>query len=49
MNQIYPDATQMRAQFAGWQVSAVVADTSPSSAFGRYLTGLLGQPTVRGR
>jgi hypothetical protein len=47
VNQIYPDATQMRAQFRGWDLSAIVADTSPSSAFGHYLTGLLGQPAVR--
>ena len=47
VNQIYPDATQMRAQFAAWKLSAVVAVTSTSSALGGYLTGLLGQPTVR--
>jgi hypothetical protein len=47
VNQIYPDAVQMRAQFAAWKLSAVVADTSASSKLGRYLTGLLGQPTVR--
>ena len=47
VNQIYPDATQMRAQFRGWDISAIVADTSLSSAFGHYLTGLLGQPTVQ--
>jgi hypothetical protein len=47
VNQIYPDATQMRAQFRGWDLSAIVADTSPSSALGHYLTGLLGQPTVQ--
>jgi hypothetical protein len=46
-NQIYPDATQMRAQFAAWKLSAVVAVTSAGSALGRYLTGLLGQPTAR--
>jgi len=46
-NQIYPDAPQMRAQFAGWDLAAVVAVTSPRSALGRYLTGLLGPPTVR--
>jgi len=48
-NQVYPDATQMRAQFAAWKLSAVVAVTGASSALGRYLTGLLGQPTVRDR
>jgi hypothetical protein len=47
VNQIYPDAQQMRAQFAGWKLSAVVAVTSPRSALGRYLTSLLGQPTVK--
>jgi hypothetical protein len=46
VNQIYPDDAQMRAQFRGWRISALVADTSPSSPFGHYLTGLLGQPTV---
>jgi hypothetical protein len=47
VNQIYPDAPQMRAQFRGWEISAVVAVTSPSAAFGRYLTGLLGKPEAR--
>jgi len=47
VNQIYPDFTQMRAQFAGWKVSAVVAVTSTGSALGRFLTGLLGRPTAR--
>ncbi len=47
VNQIYPDFAQMRAQLAGWKVSAVVAVTSTSSDLGRYLTGLLGQPTAR--
>jgi hypothetical protein len=46
VNQIYPDHTQMRAQFRGWKISALVADTTLSSPFGRYLTGLLGPPTV---
>jgi hypothetical protein len=46
-NQVYPDAAQMRGQFAGWHLAAVVAVTSPKSALGRYLTGLLGPPTVR--
>jgi hypothetical protein len=36
----------MRAQLRSWKLSAVVADTSPSSVLGRYLTGLLGQPTT---
>jgi hypothetical protein len=47
VNQIYPDDAQMRAQFAGWGLSAVVAVTSLNSSFGRYLTGLLGRPTAR--
>ena len=47
VNQIYPDAIQMRAQFNGWHVSAIVAVTSRHSAFGRYLTRLLGQPTAQ--
>jgi hypothetical protein len=46
VNQIYPDDAQMRAQFAGWRISAVVAVTSPGSALGRFLTGLLGRPTA---
>jgi hypothetical protein len=46
-NQVYPDAPQMRAQFAGWHLSAIVAVTAPQSALGRYLTGLLGPPAVR--
>ena len=44
VNEIYPDAVQMRAQFRGWQVSAVVAVTRPGSPLGRYLIGLLGPP-----
>ena len=47
VNQVYPDAAQMRAQFAGWKLSAIVAVTGPRSSFGRYLTGLLGPPAVR--
>jgi len=46
VNQIYPDDAQMRAQFRGWGISAIVADTNLSSSFGHYLTGLLGKPTV---
>jgi hypothetical protein len=46
-NQVYPGPPQMRAQFAGWHLSAIVAVTAPQSALGRYLTGLLGPPTVR--
>jgi hypothetical protein len=44
---INPDAAQMHAQLTGWKVAAVVAVTSARSALGRYLTGLLGQPTFR--
>src|SRR6202012_2611191 len=47
VNQIYPDDPQMRAQFPGWDISAIVADTPLSSPFGHYLTGLLGTPSVR--
>ncbi len=47
VNEIYPNDPQMRAQFAGWKLSAIVADTSLNSALGRFLTGLLGQPTAR--
>ncbi len=47
VNQIYPDDAQMRAQFRGWGLSAVVADASLGSSFGHYLTGLLGNPTVK--
>ncbi len=45
-NGLYPSPLQMRAQLAGWEPAAVVAVTSPHSAFGRYLAGLLGRPTV---
>jgi hypothetical protein len=47
VNQIYPDHAQMRAQFSGWRISAVVAVTSLDSTVGHYLTGLLGAPTVQ--
>ena len=47
VNGLYPDDTQMRAQFRGWGISALVADTSLRSPFGHYLTGLLGPPTVQ--
>jgi len=45
-NAIYPDEVMMRAQITAWKPAAVVAVTGLHSAFGRYLTGLLGQPTV---
>jgi hypothetical protein len=37
---------QMRAQLAAWHPAAVVAVTGERSALGRFLTGLLGPPTV---
>jgi hypothetical protein len=37
---------QMRAQFAAWNPAAVVAVAGEHSALGRYLTGLLGEPTI---
>jgi hypothetical protein len=45
---LYPDAAQMRAQLAGWKPAAVVAVAGPQSALARYLTGLLGRPSVTG-
>ncbi len=45
-NGLYPDILQMRAQLAGWKPAAVVAVTSIQSAFGHYLTSLLGRPAV---
>jgi hypothetical protein len=45
-NGLYPDAVQMRAQLASWKPAALVAVTSPHSAFARYLAGLLGRPSV---
>jgi hypothetical protein len=41
-----PAASQVRADFAAWQPAAVVAVTSPGSALARYLTRLLGTPTI---
>jgi hypothetical protein len=37
---------QMEAQLATWNPAAVVAVTAEDSALGRYLTGLLGRPTI---
>jgi len=37
---------QMRAQLAAWHPAAVVAVAAEDSALGRYLTGLLGRPTI---
>jgi hypothetical protein len=45
-SQTPPSRAQMRAQFAAWHPTAVVAVTAEHSALGRYLTGLLGQPLV---
>jgi hypothetical protein len=45
-NGLYPDEEMMRAQITAWKPAAVVAVTGLHSAFGRYLTGLLGRPTV---
>jgi len=38
--------TKMREQIKAWRVSAVVAVAKPGSRLGRYLTVLLGPPTV---
>jgi hypothetical protein len=43
---LYPDAAQMKAQLTAWQPAAVVAVATPGSALARYLTGLLGRPSV---
>jgi len=37
---------QMRTQLAAWHPAAVVAVATENSALGRYLTGLLGRPTI---
>ena len=37
---------QLRTQLTAWQLSAVVAVTVPSSMLGKYLTVILGHPTV---
>jgi hypothetical protein len=39
-------STKMREQIRAWQVSAVVAVTTPGSRLGRYLTAILGSPAV---
>jgi hypothetical protein len=41
-----PTVSQMRAQFSAWNPAAVVAVSGDRSALGRYLTRLLGPPTV---
>jgi hypothetical protein len=38
--------TQMRMQMIAWHLSAVVAVTVPGSLLGKYLTVILGRPTV---
>jgi hypothetical protein len=42
-----PSMTQVRADIATWQPSAVVAVTSPQSALGHYLEQVLGHPAAR--
>jgi hypothetical protein len=42
-----PSARQVKAQLAAWAPAAIVAVASVQSAFGQYLTGLLGPPTAR--
>jgi len=37
---------KMRDQIKAWRVSAVVAVTTPGSLLARYLTSLLGPPSV---
>jgi hypothetical protein len=37
---------QVRTQLVLWHLSAVVAVTVPSSPLGKYLTVILGHPTV---
>jgi hypothetical protein len=42
-----PAPSQVRADVAGWRLSAVVAVTSPGSALGHYLQGVFGPPAIR--
>jgi hypothetical protein len=42
-----PSPAQVRADLAYLRPAAIVAVTSPGSPLGRYLTGLLGRPTLR--
>ena len=42
-----PQAGQLRSDFVFWRPDAVVAVTAAGSPLGRYLTQLLGRPTVR--
>lgn len=41
-----PSVAAVRAQLAAWHPAAVVAVTTTRTALGRYLTALLGPPTV---
>lgn len=41
-----PSTAEARAQLAAWHVDAVLAVTAPGSPLARYLTGLLGKPSV---
>jgi len=36
----------VRGDLADWHLAAVIAITSPGSALGVYLTGLLGPPSA---
>ena len=42
-----PGPAQVAADLGSWQPNAVVADAAPGSPLGRYLTHLLGRPTVQ--
>ncbi len=42
-----PSHAMMSAALADWQPAAVVAEVSPRSWLGRYLTGYFGRPTAR--
>ena len=42
-----PVAKQVTATLAYWRPQAVVADAAGRPAMERYLTGILGQPTIR--
>jgi hypothetical protein len=40
-------ATAVRSALSYWHPAAVAADTSPAAPLGRFLIGILGQPTVQ--
>jgi hypothetical protein len=42
-----PPRAQMLSQLAQWDPAAVMAVTGPGTPLGKYLTGLLGPPTMR--